>query len=294
MTPVELPFEILVGPFLHYGFMSRALVGAVVIALSAAPVGVFLMLRRMSLSGDAIAHAILPGAGVGFLIAGLEILPMTLGGFAAGLVVALLAGLVARLTIQREDTSLAAFYLISLALGVMLVSLRGSSVDLMHVLFGTVLALNNDALIMIGAVATISLVSLALIWRPLFAECLDPNFLRSVSRAGQPVHLIFLALVVLNLVGGFQALGTLLAVGLMMLPAAAARFWVSRLEALCVVAVGIGVASSYLGLLLSYYLSVPSGPAIILVAGAIYLLSLLVGNRGVIRTRLVPPRHRIA
>jgi zinc/manganese transport system permease protein len=287
-------FEFFVGPFVTYGFMSRALVGAVVIALSAAPVGVFLMLRRMSLTGDAMAHAILPGAGVGFLLAGLEILPMTLGGFAAGLIVALLAGLVSRLTIQREDTSLAAFYLISLALGVMLVSLRGSSVDLMHVLFGTVLALNNDALIMIGAVATISLVSLALIWRPLFAECLDPNFLRSVSGAGQAVHLIFLALVVLNLVGGFQALGTLLAVGLMMLPAAAARFWVKRLEALCLVAIGIGVASSYVGLLLSYYLSVPSGPAIILVAGAIYLLSLLVGNRGVIRTRLVPPRHRIA
>ena len=287
-------FDLLVGPFVAYGFMSRALVGAVVIALSAAPVGVFLMLRRMSLSGDAMAHAILPGAGVGFLIAGLEILPMTLGGFAAGLIVALLAGLVSRLTIQREDTSLAAFYLISLALGVMLVSLRGSSVDLMHVLFGTVLALNNDALMMIGAVATISLIALALIWRPLVAECLDPNFLRSVSGAGQPVHLIFLALVVLNLVGGFQALGTLLAVGLMMLPAAAARFWVQRLEALCLVAVGIGVASSYLGLLLSYYLSVPSGPAIILVAGAIYLASLLIGNRGVIRTRLVPPRHRIA
>lgn len=288
------PVDLLIGPFVEYGFMRRALVGAMVIALSAAPVGVFLMLRRMSLSGDAMAHAILPGAGVGFLIAGLEILPMTLGGFAAGLVVALLAGLVSRLTIQREDTSLAAFYLISLALGVMLVSLRGSSVDLMHVLFGTVLALNNDALLMIGAVATTSLIALALIWRPLFAECLDPNFLRSVSKAGQPVHLIFLAMVVLNLVGGFQALGTLLAVGLMMLPAAAARFWVKRLEALCVVAVGIGLASSYLGLLLSYYLSVPSGPAIIMVAGAIYLASLLVGNRGVIRTRLVPPRHRVA
>jgi zinc/manganese transport system permease protein len=274
--------------------MRRALAGSLILAISAGPVGVFLMLRRMSLAGDAMAHGILPGAAAGFLFSGLAILPMTLGGFIAGLVVALLAGLVSRATSQREDTSLAAFYLISLALGVLMVSLRGSSVDLMHVLFGTVLALNNDALIMIGAVATISLVALALIWRPLFAECLDPNFLRSVSGAGQAVHLIFLALVVLNLVGGFQALGTLLAVGLMMLPAAAARFWVTRLEALCLVAVGIGMASSYLGLLLSYYLSVPSGPAIILVAGAIYVLSLLLGNRGVIRTRLVPPRHRTA
>jgi len=287
-------FDIFIAPFVEYDFMARALVGAAVVALSAAPVGVFLMLRRMSLSGDAMAHAILPGAGAGFLVAGLEIVPMTLGGFIAGLVVALLAGLVSRLTVQREDSSLAAFYLISLALGVMLVSLRGSNVDLMHVLFGTVLALNNDALVMIGGVATVSLIALAAIWRPLVAECLDPNFLRSVSGAGQPTHLIFLALVVLNLVGGFQALGTLLAVGLMMLPAAAARFWVRGLEALCLLAIVFGMASSYLGLVLSYHVSVPSGPAIILVAGGIYLLSLVFGSRGIVRSRLTSSRHRIA
>lgn len=287
-------YTIFLAPFVEFEFMTRALVGAMVVALGAGPVGVFLMLRRMSLTGDAMAHAILPGAGVGFLLAGLEILPMTLGGFVAGLVVALLAGLVSRFTVQREDNALAAFYLISLALGVMLVSLRGSNVDLMHVLFGTVLALNDDALLMIGGVATVSLVALALIWRPLVAECLDPGFLRSVSRAGQPVHLIFLALVVLNLVGGFQALGTLLAVGLMMLPAAAARFWVRSLEALCLVAMGIGMVSSYLGLVLSYQFSVPSGPAIILVAGGFYLASLLAGSRGLIRSRITPARHRIA
>jgi zinc/manganese transport system permease protein len=287
-------FDLLVGPFVSYGFLTRALAGAMILAASAGPVGVFLMLRRMSLAGDAMAHAILPGAAVGFLIAGLQILPMTLGGFAAGLIVALLAGLVSRLTVQREDTSLAAFYLISLALGVMLVSLRGSSVDLMHVLFGSVLALNNDALVMIGAVSTISLATLAVIWRPLFAECLDPTFLRSVSKAGPVVHFLFLGLVVLNLVGGFQALGTLLAVGLMMLPAAAARFWVRSLEALCTLAIGIGMASSYLGLLLSYYFSVPSGPAIILVAGGFYALSLIFGTRGIVRTRMTSPRHRIA
>ena len=222
-------YDLLIAPFAQFGFMNRALAGAMILSLSAGPVGVFLTLRRMSLTGDAMAHAILPGAAAGFLVSGLAILPMTLGGFAAGLVVAVLSGLVSRFTIQREDSSLAAFYLISLALGVMLVSLKGSNVDLMHVLFGTVLALNNDALIMIGAIVTVSLVTLAMLWRPLVAECLDPSFLRSVSRAGHPVHLLFLALVVINLVGGFQALGTLLAVGLMMLPASAARFWKSGL-----------------------------------------------------------------
>ncbi|MBL8598498.1 MAG: metal ABC transporter permease [Devosia sp.] len=287
-------YEYFIAPFAQFGFMQRALAGAVILSISAGPIGVFLMFRRMSLAGDAMAHAILPGAAAGFLVSGLAILPMTIGGFAAGLVVALLAGLVSRLTLQREDTSLAAFYLISLALGVLLVSLRGSNVDLMHVLFGTVLALNNDALLLIGTVSSISLVGLALIWRPLFAECLDPTFLRSVSRAGQPVHLIFLALVVLNLVGGFQALGTLMSVGLMMLPAAAARFWVRSIEAVAGLAVLIGVASSYLGLLLSYHLEVASGPSIILVAGAAYIASLILGRRGVLFSRTQPTRHRIA
>jgi len=287
-------YDLLIAPFSQFGFMNRALAGAMILSLSAGPVGVFLTLRRMSLTGDAMAHAILPGAAAGFLVSGLAILPMTLGGFAAGLVVAVLSGLVSRFTIQREDSSLAAFYLISLALGVMLVSLKGSNVDLMHVLFGTVLALNNDALIMIGAIVTISLVTLAVLWRPLVAECLDPSFLRSVSRAGHPVHLLFLALVVINLVGGFQALGTLLAVGLMMLPASAARFWVRSLEALCALAVLIAMASSYVGLLISYHLSIASGPAIILVAGAVYFVSMLFGRRGVVTSNLRPVRHRVA
>jgi len=289
-----LNLTLLVSPFIEFDFMRRALVGALVLAISAGPVGVFLMFRRMSLAGDAMAHAILPGAAAGFLVSGLAIVPMTIGGFVAGLVVALLAGLVSRLTAQREDTSLAAFYLISLALGVLLVSLRGSNVDLLHVLFGTVLALDNDALILIGGVATISLVGLALIWRPLFAECLDPSFLGSVSRAGQAVHLGFLALVVLNLVGGFQALGTLMAVGLMMLPAAAARFWVRRLEAVIGLAVLGGAVSAYIGLLLSFYFEVASGPAIILVAGVFYVVSLVFGRRGIVFSRTQPTRHRVA
>jgi zinc/manganese transport system permease protein len=286
-------YDILIAPFVEFEFMRRALAGTVVLSLSACPIGVFLMLRRMSLSGDAMQHAILPGAAVGFLVSGLELLPMTFGGLVAGLAVALASGAVSRATIQKEDASLAAFYLISLALGVLLVSLKGSSVDLMHVLFGTVLALNDQALYLIGAIASVTILALALIWRALVAECMDPIFLRSVSRAGPYVHLVFLVLVVLNLVGGFEALGTLLAVGLMMLPAAAARFWVGRLGAMCLLAVCIGLASNAIGLLVSYHLSVPSGPAIILTAGAFYALSLLFAPRGLLATQLAS-RHRIA
>lgn len=279
-------FNTFVLPFIEFAFMQRALSGALMLSLSACPVGVFLMLRRMSLTGDAMAHAILPGAAAGFLLYGLEIVPMTIGGLIAGIFVALGAGAVARLTVQKEDASMAAFYLISLSLGVMMVSLRGSSVDLMHVLFGTVLALNNDALTLIALVSTTTVLLVGIFWRALVAECMDPLFLRSVSRLGSPVHFIFLGLVVINLVAGFQALGTLLSVGLMVLPAAAARFWSQRVSAMCVLAIAIGFASSVIGLLLSYHVSLPSGPAIILAAGAIYFVSIIISPRGLILSRL--------
>ncbi len=286
--------QFLVAPFTEFAFMQRGLLGAVLLSISACPIGVFLMLRRMSLTGDAMAHAILPGAAAGFLLYGLQIVPMTIGGLLAGAIVALGAGAVSRLTVQKEDASMAAFYLISLALGVTMVSLRGSSVDLMHVLFGTVLALNNAALTLIGIVAAVTLAALAVFWRALVAECLDPLFLRSVSRLGTPVHFVFLGLVVLNLVAGFQALGTLLSVGLMVLPAAAARFWTQRVETMAVLAIAFGLVSSISGLLLSYHVALPSGPAIILSTGMLYFVSVLFGTRGVLATRRPRHAHRIA
>jgi len=291
---MQFLYQWLAAPLVEYVFMQRALLGSLLLSLSACPVGVFLMLRRMSLTGDAMAHAILPGAAAGFLLYGLQIVPMTVGGLIAGAIVALCAGLVSRLTVQKEDASMAAFYLISLALGVLIVSLRGSSVDLMHVLFGTVLALNDEALTLIGLITTLTLAALAVCWRALIAECLDPVFMRSVSRLGPPVHFVFLGLVVLNLVGGFQALGTLLSVGLMMLPAAAARFWTARVGAMCLLAVLIGMVSCVSGLLLSYHVSLPSGPAIVLSAGMIYFVSVLVSPRGVLIARVRPAPHRTA
>lgn len=285
-------YSALIAPFVDYAFMQRALFGTLLLALGAGPIGVFLMLRRMSLAGDAMAHAILPGAAVGYLLFGLAIVPMTVGGLIAGLVVALGAGAVSRFTIQNEDASMAAFYLMSLAAGVLIVSLRGSSVDLMHVLFGTVLALNTQALSLIAGISLLTLALLFIFWRGLIAECLDPLFLRSVSRLGTPVHFVFLFLLVLNLVSGFQALGTLLSVGLMMLPAAAARFWTVRVETMCLFAVAIGMISGVAGLLISYHFVLPSGPSIILFAGVFYLASLLFGPRGVITAHLRPQRHR--
>lgn len=267
-------------PFIEFGFMQRALVACFVLSLGCGPIGILLVLRGMSLVGDAMSHAILPGAAIGFLLAGFSLWSMSIGGLIVGVSVALLSGLVSRYTNIQEDASFAAFYLISLATGVLIVSTKGSNVELMLVLFGTILAVDNASLLFLGSITTITLFTLAIIYRPLIVECFDPEFLKSVRGSGAIYHLSFLILVVLNLVGGFQALGTLMCVGLMMLPAATARFWSQRLEVLYVIAIVSGSLSGFFGLLFSYHLNLPSGPSIILTAGVLYLLSSIFGKEG--------------
>lgn len=283
--------DMLIAPFTEFEFMRRALAGVVALSLAGAPIGVFLMLRRMSLVGDAMAHAILPGAAIGFLISGLNLFAMTFGGLIAGFAVAILSGVVARNTELKEDAALATFYLASLALGVTIVSMRGTNIDLLHVLFGNILALDDQTLLVIAFNATVTLLAMAVIYRPLVVECVDPVFLRTVSRAGAPTHLVFMALVVINLVNGFHALGTLLAVGLMILPAGIARFWSRDITGMIAIAVVSAALSGYAGLVLSYHAGVPSGPAIILIASGLYGVSVLFGGVGGLLRQWFPGRH---
>ncbi|MCI0915155.1 MULTISPECIES: metal ABC transporter permease [Pseudomonas] len=279
-------------PFVEFAFMRRALFGGLTLALSVAPLGVFLVVRRMSLIGDAISHGILPGAALGFWLAGLSVVAMTLGGLVAGLMVAGFSALVSRHTGLREDASLAAVYPISLASGVLLLGLAGKRLDLLGLLFGSALAVDQATLQTMVWVAVGSLLAFALIYRPLLLDSLDPLFLRSVSRFGPIAHGVFLGLVVINLVVGFQAIGALMVVGLMMLPAIAARFWSQRLPWLIAISALIGMGSVWLGLLLSYYASLPCGPAIVVVAGCAYLLSVMVGPvRGLLRRHYTPVTH---
>ena len=274
-------YDLFIAPFQDYGFMRRALVACLCLSVGASPIGVLLALRRMSLVGDALSHAILPGAAIGYLVAGsLSLTAMGLGGLVAGLSVALLSGIVSRVTPLQEDASFASFYLASLALGVLIVSLHGSNVDLLHVLFGTILAIDAPALYQIGAITSLTLVVMAIIYRPLVTECFDPGFLRAVGGRGPIYHVAFLLLVVINLVASFQALGTLMAVGLMMLPAAIAQLWARSLPAMLAIASGSAAASGYLGLVASYHFETASGPTIIIAATCLYGLSILVAPSG--------------
>ena len=285
-----MSFHWLFEPF-AFGFMRRALAGCVALSLAGPPLGVLLVLRRMSLTSDVLQHGILPGVARGALAGGFSLWAMGLGGVLAGLAVALLAGWLARASGGREDSQLAGVYLVALALGVAIVSAtRG--VDLAHLLFGSVMAVDDSALLLMAAAASVSLLGLAVIWRPLVLESFDPGFLRAVGGHGGVWHLAFMALVVLCVVGGFAALGTLMSVGLMMLPAVAARHFSRGLSGQVAAAVALALLASLAGLLLSFYADLPAGPAIVLSAGMLWAGGLLAGPRESLRARLRRPHYR--
>ena len=284
-------YDILIAPFADFGFMRRALVASLALSVGGASIGVFLILRRMSLMGDALAHSLLPGAAMGFLLGGLSLPAMSLGGFVAGITTALVSAAVARFTAMREDASFAAAYLTSLALGVLIVSLKGSAVDLMNILFGAILAVDDTALFLVVGATTFTLIGLAAIYRPLVVECFNPGFLAAMGVKGALYHYLFLALAVLNMVAAFQALGTLMALGLMLLPAVASSFWAREVWSMTLIAVPMALLSSAIGLIASFHAGLPSGPVIVLVASLGFLGSLLVGTRASVRARLSHPVH---
>lgn len=285
-------FALALEPFTSYEFMSRALMASWAVAIVGAPIGVMLMFRRLSLVGDALSHSLLPGAAVGYLFAGLYFPALFLGGLVAGLLVAGLASLIAHITPQKEESSLASMYLLALASGVILISRSGSSVDLLHLLFGSVLALDDLTFQLVLASCVIALILMFCFGRALLFEALDPQHL---ARQGFPVrriHFLFLFLVVLTLVTGFQALGTLMALGLVLIPASAARFMVDSLVKQIAYSVLFGMIASYVGLLLSYHINWPSGPAIVLACGGIYVLSFCFGPTHGLINRFRKPKHR--
>jgi zinc/manganese transport system permease protein len=266
----------LVAPFSEYAFMRSALVACMALAVASGPLGTLLLLRRMGLVGDVLSHAVMPGAAVGFALAGSSLAVLSVGGLFTGIAVVLLMILGTRFGAQREDASLAAFYFASIGVGVLIVSLRGTNLDLMHVLLGTVLAIDVPALILVVAFASVVVAVLALIFRPLAIQSFDPAFLRTMGGGDSTYRAIFLVLVVLDLVAGFQAFGTLLAGVPLLLPAAAARCWAQRIGPLVGLSIGFGIVAGYAGLLVSYRLNVPSGPSIACAAALIYAVSALV------------------
>ena len=272
--------------------MRRAFVATAVLSVSMAPVGAFLVLRRLSLAGEAMAHAITPGIVIGYVTAGLSVVSLLAGGLLAGIGVASLAAVLARRTVLRSDASLASLYLVALASGIFILSATGSAIPLESFLFGSILGIDDESMILLGCVATVTLMTFALLLRPLIVSTCDPAFFEAQVTKPWITEQLFMLLVVLNLLAAFKTLGTLMAVGLMVLPATAARYWSATITGQITLGVLLGLSSCWVGLTLSYLLPhTPSGPAIVLVAGALFTASALLGPMGLV-ARPRPPSVR--
>ena len=264
--------------------LPMALAGGLALALGGAPLGVLLIARRMSLVGDALSHGILPGAALAYLIAGPDPVAMTIGALLAGFVVAGLSSLLARTKRLPEDAAFAVFYLSALAFGVLILGRNANAEVVFDLLFGAAKGLDTTALLVSAGAATATLFVLALFIRGFLAESADPVFMRASGLPGGLLHLLLMLLVALNLVAGFRAFGALMTVGLMMIPAAAARFWARSYVGQAGTAVLISALSSGAGLFLAHRFGAEPGATMTLTAASLFALSALVGsNNGLLQ-----------
>ena len=257
-----------------------AAAGGIALAVGGGPLGVLLVARRMSLSGDALSHGILAGAAAAFLIAGPNPWALTPGALAAALVVSSAASLLARSRRLPEDAAFAVIYLSALALAVVLLTHRAGPEALEGLLFGTAGALDRSGLYLAGGAAGVTLIALALFARGFIAESLDPGYLTAGPHAAAGLNLLLMMLVALNLVAGFRAFGALMTVGLMMIPAAAARFWARSYGGQAIAAIGLSAASSIIGLVIAARLDLEPGAVMTLCAAVLFAISGLFGPQG--------------
>ena len=263
--------------------LRSTLAGALSLAFGGAPLGVLLVARRMSLMGDGLSHALLPGVAIAFLIAGPNPTGLVIGALAAALIVAGAATLFSHGGRVPEDASFAVFYLSALAAGILLVG-RAAGAEAVHaLLFGDTHALDSSGLVLAAGAATLTLTALALFLRGFLAEGADPVFMRAAGGSGWALRLMLMALVALNLVAGFRAFGALMTVGLMMIPAVAARFWARGYVGQAAVAVLISALASGAGLVIAARAGLEPGAVMTLSAAALFLISAVFGpHRGLI------------
>ena len=271
---------LLIGPFEAFSFMRIALVASFALALANGPIGTLLLMRRESLSGNVLSHAVMPGAALGYLYAGYSLAALSFGGLLTGLVVAGLAAFKTRSKPQAQDASLIAFYLVSLSFGILIVAARGSQADLMHVLFGTVLAVDVNALLLIASITSLTLLIIAALYRPLAVESFDPAFLRTVGGGGDSFARRFRhargsqsrrEFPGLRHVACDRADAATRGRGALLDPESVADDRPCDGDR--------NRPPRFAGLLISYYSNLPSGPAIVIGAGLIYGISLLATGR---------------
>lgn len=257
---------------LAYGFMQRGLLAAVMVGILCAVIGCYVVLRSMAFLGDAMAHAILPGVAVAYLLQG----NLIVGALVAAVLVALGIGLFSRQGTLKEDTAIGILFAAALSLGVVLISsIKTYAVDLTHILFGNVLGVNTGDLWLTAGLGIVILGAVVLLYRPFLIISFDPVLAATLRLPAELLRNVMLILLALTVVVSMQTVGVGLVAAMLVTPAASAYLLTKRLSTMMIIAAAIGAFSSLAGLYLSYYLNVASGAAIILAATAVFVLVFL-------------------
>ncbi|CAG0936665.1 Manganese transport system membrane protein MntB [Thermoflexales bacterium] len=257
---------------LTYEFMQRGLLASTLVGVLCAVVGCYVVLRGMAFLGDALAHAILPGVALAYLLDG----NLLLGALIAAIVVAVLISFFSRQGTIKEDTAIGILFAAALSLGVLLISsIRTYAVDLTHILFGNVLGVSGDDLFITAVLGVVVLGIIALFFREFLVISFDPVLAATLRIRAERFRLLMLILLALTIVVSLQTVGVGLVAAMLVTPGAAAYLLTRRLSSMMIVAALIGAVSSVVGLYLSFYLSVASGAAVVLTATLLFLLAFL-------------------
>ena len=262
---------------LQYDFIVRALLAAVIVGVVCSILGTYIVLRGMAFLGDAMAHTILPGVVVAFFLGW----PLAIGALVMGVITALGIGFLTRRTALKEDTAIGVIFAGLFALGVALLSARGNTIDLAHFLFGNLLGVSTTDLLVTAGLGAAVLALIFLFYKEFLVLSFDPLLAATLRLPTTFLNYLLLMLIAVTIVVALQVVGVALMLAILVTPAAAASFITRRLPSMMAVAAAIGVFSGVAGVYASYYLNIASGPAVVLVATAIFLLVLaLAGARG--------------
>ena len=277
----------LIEPF-TLAFMQRALLASLLVGVVCSVLGCYVVLRSMAFLGDAMAHAILPGVAVAYLFDA----NLLVGALVAALIVAAGIGVISRGGQFKEDTAIGILFAAALSLGVVLIStIRTYATDLTHIMFGNVLAVTRNDLILTAVLAAAVLLTVLATYRELLLATFDPVLAHTIGRRPALVRNLLLVMLAVTVVISLQTVGVGLVAALLVTPAATAYLLTRRLPAMMGVAALIGALSSVAGLYFSYYLNVASGAAVVLTATALFVLAFLFApRRGIVSQRIA--RHR--
>ena len=274
MMVVGLLPESLAAPF-DYRFMQRALLTSVLVGATCGLLSCFVVLKRWSLLGDAISHAVLPGVAIAYLLGW----PFFVGAFVTGALTSLGIGAIERHTRIKSDAAMGLMFTAAFALGIVIISKITTSTHLMHILFGNVLGVQTSALVLTLLASLVAVLTIWLAYRPLLLYTFDPQQAQALGFNVSAIHYGLIMLLTLTIVASLETVGIILVVAMLVTPGATAHLLTDRFGTMLAISVAVGVVSAVAGLVISVQLDVASGGAIVLVASGLFLMALLAGPR---------------